>query len=345
MTGLTASFLWMALAAAGDVPLALAQKAYSEGDFEAALKQLEAAAGLAASDDTQLGKVHLLRGQCFAAMDDFGKAEAAFSQALEGNAEASLDPARDPPQVVGLLESLRKRLSAELRISADHPKAVLKIDGKSFGALPQRAKVPIGRHTVLVEAEGAAPESKEMVFHPKRVYELSLRLAKAAEKTGTAVNPVGKDASAPAGVGEVKASGVRPFADLRTMIDPGKGLGFEAGAGVSGENLRASLHGTLGAFKGVTVRAGYALPEVASILGVYASADLMFLFVPTVADAPAGGTVAGVGGAAGVEIKATDWLGPFAEASFRYHLALPPALADAPKTAALIGMGLRLRLP
>src|SRR4051812_40883460 len=89
-----------------------AQKAFTSGDYDGALKLLDPMQE--ASDTATLEKVQLLRAQCFAAQQNFARAEDAFTQALEANPEASLDPARVDPSVVKVLDSLRARLSGEL---------------------------------------------------------------------------------------------------------------------------------------------------------------------------------------------------------------------------------------
>jgi tetratricopeptide (TPR) repeat protein len=82
------------------------QKLYNQGDVEAALKLLDAAAQ-EEKDPAVLETVHLLRGQCFSARQDFVRAEDAFALALESNPDTSLDPARDRVMLCGSPQMLK----------------------------------------------------------------------------------------------------------------------------------------------------------------------------------------------------------------------------------------------
>ena len=85
-----------------------AQQRYGRGEFEAALKAAGDAAATETRDERTLGRIHLLRAQCYAALRDAdARSEAALSEALEHDPEAALDPERVDPALVQQLEDLR----------------------------------------------------------------------------------------------------------------------------------------------------------------------------------------------------------------------------------------------
>src|SRR5262245_58580048 len=129
--------LWLSAPAApppkpAPTKLEQGQKAFAEGQFDAALKALDAAAQ-ESSDPATLERVHLLRGQCFAARHDFTKAEDAFAAALLANPEGALDPGKVDPSVVKLLESMRARSSGTLSFMSSPDNAGVFVDGADAG--------------------------------------------------------------------------------------------------------------------------------------------------------------------------------------------------------------------
>ncbi|HET9452172.1 MAG TPA: hypothetical protein VFO83_14885, partial [Aggregicoccus sp.] len=97
-----------------------AQQRYGRGEFEAALKLLDRAA-TDTRDERTLGRIHLLRAQCYAALRDAELSEAALHEALEHDPEAALDPERVDPALVQQLEDLRARTRGELRVRVNRP--------------------------------------------------------------------------------------------------------------------------------------------------------------------------------------------------------------------------------
>ena len=133
-------------AAKPDVPrLEQGQKLFAQGDFDAALKMLDAAA-IEGGEPATLEKVQLLRAQCLAARQDFARAEEAFALALDANPETTLDPTRVDPTVVRILESVRARLTGSLVIGSNPPGARPVMDGKEIGLAPQTIAAPAGKH-------------------------------------------------------------------------------------------------------------------------------------------------------------------------------------------------------
>lgn len=328
-------------ARAPESSLVLAEAAYGEGDFEKALKELESVVS-AVSTDELLGRAHILEGQCHSAMEDFGKTEAAFAKALDHDPEIRLDPRRVPPTLVVLLDSLRARMTAELRLDSDHAGATAFLDGKPVGALPSKLKVPIGKHRIEVKsADGRFAESRESVFFPNRAYDWVLKLAELRAAHPTDLKGSVESLKA---VASEELRGVRPNVDARAMLDVGKGIGFEVGAGISGQHLGVSAHVVLGGFIGGTVRGIVRLPRLLSLLGVYGSIDLPVFVVPD-ADRRGEGFAIAVGGSAGLELEAAPWVALFAELAGRKFVQIPPAAAQLPSSALLLGTGARLRLP
>ncbi len=101
--------------------LARAAKAYNEAEFDAALKELDAAEPLATSRDEQV-KVLLYRGVVLANVPDPEKASAAFSRALALDTEAKLP------------------LAVTAKVQADFDK--LKVTARSMRAAMAAADAP-----------------------------------------------------------------------------------------------------------------------------------------------------------------------------------------------------------
>ncbi len=152
--------------------------AFVQGEFESALVELRAAAQEAESDDL-LAQIHLLRGQCYAALPDDAKAEEAFTDALEFDPLVTLDAAKVRPEVVALLEGLRECLRAELKIWTDQPGSRVFLDGKEVGMAPLRRRVGLGKHRVEVKTlDGAYRGREEVLIHARQSHELKLSLTR-----------------------------------------------------------------------------------------------------------------------------------------------------------------------
>src|SRR5215471_16560974 len=186
--------------------LQMAQAEFNRADFQGALKTLDAAASQA-SDEKLLAKIHLLRGQCFAAVQNFVAADAAFTKALENDPEASLDAAKVDPTVVRMLESLRSHMRGELRVDADQPGAEVSIDGRPAGAAPLAVPISIGRHVVEAKtADGKLAAREEVVVHSKKSADLHL-----------AMRPPGSAAKKAA---DGSTDEIKPTADVRLLLQP-----------------------------------------------------------------------------------------------------------------------------
>lgn len=321
-------WLWTGWAFAAPAPsaeksYAAGRAAFGDGDFDGALRHLDRAAKNA-TDEALLARIHLARGECYAALQDYAKVESAFAEALAHDPEAKLDPAQVLPAVVSLLDGLRDRLRGELSVSAEPAGSALTFDGRPLGVAPFTGKVPIGRHRIEARrADGKLLANGEVVVHPRTPQ--SLRLQPIPEPPPAPPPPV---AVAPAREG----AGTRLLVDARLNFDPQGGLSVEGGAGAGARNWLAFASFTAGALPGVTLRGGVRLPELLGPVGAYATLDgVLFIGQPL---------FPGIGGALGVSWQVTDWLEPYAEASGR--LMAPSERFQS--RYVLLAAGLRLRL-
>lgn len=166
LTPATLALLALLAAPARSPKLEQGVRLFGAGDFDGALRVLDALADEATEPSTR-ERVHLLRGQCFAARQDFGRAEEAFVEALEVNPEATLDPQRVDPAVVQLLESVRTRSTGTLVLQSVPPGADVTIDGRRAGSAPVNVVVSAGRHR-LEGGWGGVTGAVDVVVFPKR---------------------------------------------------------------------------------------------------------------------------------------------------------------------------------
>lgn len=293
-----------------------AQKAFVQGDYDGALKLLDPMQD--ATDSQTLEKVQLLRAQCFAAQQNFSKAEDAFTLALEANPEASLDPARVDPSVVKVLDSLRARLTGELVVTSN-PKAEIYVDGKALGATPVSGPAPIGRHKVEAKIGDKASSAEAVVYvhRPTQVV-----FAQAPGGSGPPV--VSPDAP----------SKIRPFGDIRGVWEPNaEDAGLELGGGVELPYSRIGISARLFPEFGFTIRAGLVVPLTENF-NAYLEAEVPFMFRSSVA--------VGLGGVGGAEFLFSRWAGVFAQLGGRHYFSNPDSNVD---NRFVLAAGVRLRLP
>jgi hypothetical protein len=297
------------------------QRLFNEGDFEAALKMLDAAA-VEGGDAATMEKVHLLRAQCHAARQNFARAEEAFAQALDANPETTLDPSKVDPTVVKLLESVRARLTGSLTVNSTPGGANLMLDGKSAGAAPQTLSVPAGKHKLEARWGEGPSQALELQVRPKREVRIEYVQAQAI--------------AAPAGI--LTPRPVRPFGDLRGMFEPTTTGslygGLELGGGIEIEWFRIGLFARLYPHFGVVPRFQFALPVLES-MNVLLEASLPMTFLPD-------GFGIGFGGGGGAEYYFLKWFGAYVLIGGRYHFLWPGRNDDTAFTATA---GVRLRVP
>lgn len=312
------------LAAPGGKKLEQGQKLFNQGDFDGALKSLDAAAS-EASDAATLEKVHLLRAQCLAARQDFVKAEDAFALALEANPDAQLDPTRVDPTLVKLLDSVRSRSVGAVSLNSSPTGASLVIDGKPSGVTPQSVSLPAGRHKLEVKWGEGAGESIEVQVKPKR----ELRVDWVQQKTAV-VEP------------GLTPRPVRPFGDLRGAFEPATSgavdAGIELGGGIELSWFRIALYARFFPHFNVTPRFAFSLPVASTPSGdfnVALEVGVPFSFLPD-------GLGIGVGGSGGLEWYPLKWFGAYVMVGGRHHFLWPGRNDVTAFTA--IG-GVRLRMP
>lgn len=314
-------------AARADAPrLEQGQRLFTQGDFDGALKMLDAAA-IDGGDPSTMEKVQLLRAQCLAARQDFARAEEAFALALDANPETTLDPTRVDPTVVRLLESVRARLTGSLVVGSTPPGATLALDGKAVGAAPQTLSVPAGKHKLEARWGEGLPQSVDLQVRPRRE---------------TRVEWVQGAAAPAAGGGLLEPRPLRPFGDLRGMIEPAtSGFvtgGLELGGGIELSWFRIGLFARLFPNFGIVPRFQLALP-VHDLVNVLLEVAVPLTFLPPSSEGSFG---IGLGGGGGVEYYPWKWIGGYLLIGGRHHF-LWPGRNDS--TAVSVTLGVRLRVP
>lgn len=303
-------------------------KAFNQGDFETALKALDVAA-TETSDPVMLEKIHLMRAQCFAARQDFIRAEEAFSRALDANPEATLDPARVDPAVVKMLDAMRGRLSGELMIHSTPEGAQLSVDGKGVGKAPLLMVVSIGRHRLEAQWGTETPTKTEVLVRARsqtRVEWVQTKVEVARPEGPKPLPEPGKNKLAP--VGDLR------FVNEDIVIDSA----LEVGVGLEGLWIaRFSVHARLLPKVGLTPRVGIKLP-IRENLGIPIELEVPMIFLPQ--QNP--GLAIGVGLGGGIDWNPLPWLGVFGIVGFRHYAQYPDRLD---LTRFTMSFGLRLKVP
>lgn len=308
----------LAAAPAKGTKLEQGQKAFASGDYSGALKALD----VAAVEGTDLERVQLLRAQCFAAQQDFARAEEAFALALEANPEASLDPTRVDPSVVKVLDGLRARTRGTLVVRSTPPGAEVTLDGKVLGPAPLETSIVIGRHKLEAKwPVGGSVASTELLVRARR--ETYLEWVQGAVTN----NPI-----------EREGPGVHPYGEARGLMEVGGGVvgGFELGGGVELSYFRIGLDLRLAPFFGLTPRAGLVVPLL-PILSAFVEVELPVIF-------PSRGSAIGIGGEGGVEWHPLRFLGFFVALGGRHYFDNPVFIGDSLNRFTL-SAGLRVRVP
>jgi hypothetical protein len=334
MTLVLAVLLFAAPAPAG-TRLEQGQKAFSEGQFDAAIKLLDAAAA-EERDPSALEKIHLLRGQAFAARQDFGRAEAAFALALEANPEAALDPGKVDPAVVKLLESMRSRSSGTVSFRSTPPGASVTLDGADAGTAPGAVTTVIGRHKLTARWPDDASTQLEVMVHSKRETFVELVLLETEkEKVVTVVKEVPVEVAKPMPPPPAERI-ARPWGGVRGTMDVNSGpeYGIDFGGGVDFKYL------SIGAYLR-PYRYFYVVPRVA---GLWPVLDVLTLFLEAEVDVRPSDTHFGLalGGNVGAEYFLFRFLGVFVEAGGKGFFINHGFVVDARLT---LGAGVRVRLP
>lgn len=299
------------------------QKLFNQGDFDAALKVLDAAAA-DGGDPKVMEKVHLLRAQSYAARQDFVRAEEAFTQALEANPDAALDPARVDPTVVKLLESVRARLTGTLVINSTPPGATVLLDGRAAGLAPLTLSPNVGKHRVEARWGDGPKQALEVQVHPRREARVEWVQVAGPE------TPVKRDDL-------FQERPLRPFGDLRGNFEAytsgALGGGLELGGGVELSWFRLGAFFRLYPQFWVTPRFQFALPV---------HAEFNVLLEAAVPIAIGGGFGVGIAGGAGAEWYPLKWFGLYALFGGQHFFV---RTMNNSVTAFTLNGGVRLRLP
>jgi hypothetical protein len=293
---------------------------FNTGDFEGALRSLDAAA-LESAEPATLERVHLLRAQCYSARQDFVRAEEAFALALDANPETSLDPARVDPTVVKLLDAVRQRLTGTLVVGSTPAGAALFVDGKNVGVTPLSLQVQVGKHRLEARWGEGAMTAVDLQVRPRR--EVRVEWVQGAGQAvegpeGRKVSPYGDFRFAP----EISSTAGVPVT-----------LPLELGGGFEFSYFRAGLGVRLFPSWGLTPRFAFSMP-VWHIVSVALEVGVPFQFFP-------GGVGIGLSGGAGVEVYPVRWFGVFALVGGRHYFLRPGNDA----TAFTATAGIRLRMP
>ncbi len=308
-------------APAAEVRLEQAQRLFGQGDFDPALRALDAVVSDGGEPRT-LARVHLLRGQIFAVRQDFVRAEEAFTRALESDARAELDPARVDPTIVKLLESVRSRLTGTLVAESTPVGAVVWLDGVEVGKTPLTLSVPVGNHTVEAGWADAPKQAANIVVRARQ--EARVQWLKTAG--GPAAPP-----------GFLVERPLRPFGELRGAFEPYvSGVlqgGLELGGGAELDFFRLGLWFRLYPVFRVTPRFQFALP-VHEQVNVLLEVAVPFAVFPNFN--------VGLEGSGGAEWNPYRFFGMFVMFGGRHFFI--GADADA-RTSFLLTGGVRLRLP
>lgn len=295
------------------------QRLFNQGDFDGALKLLDLAAG-EGGDASTLEKVQLLRAQCFAARQDFVRAEEAFALALEANPDATLDPSRVDPTLVKMLESVRARLTGTVVVGSSPVGASLSLDGKSAGLTPQTLSAGVGKHKLEVRWGEGPVQAMDIQVRPRR--ELRVEWVQAAtpqSSEGALLEP----------------RPLRPFGDIRGIVEPAtSGFvsgGLELGGGFELSWFRAGLFARLYPHFGIVPRFQLALPVMRQ-LNVLLEVGVPMTFLP-------GGFGVGLGAGGGAEYYPLAWLGGYVLIGGRHHFFRNDS------TAFTATAGVRLRVP
>jgi PEGA domain len=297
---------------------------FNQGEIEPALKMLDAAA-LDGGDAGTLEKVHLLRAQCFAARQDFARAEEAFALALDANPEASLDPAKVDPTLVKMLEAVRARLTGTLVVGSSPAGATLLLDGKSAGFTPQTLQVSVGKHRLEARWGEGSLTGTDVQLRPRR--EVRVEWVQGAAQMVT-LAPDGPEARKVSPYGDFRFA---PEISPSPSIDPT--LPLELGGGFEFFYFRAGLGVRLFPQLGLTPRFAFSLPVLERV-AVALEVGVPFEFFSS-------SVAIGLNGGAGVEFYPLRWFGAFVLVGGRHYFLRP----GNDGTAFTATAGIRLRVP
>ncbi len=307
-------------------PLADAQRLFDAGDFDGALKKLDA--GLRSEPPApQRAQLQLARARCFSALRRNAELEPALEAALES--DPTLKPGDDvSPSFRTTFEQLRVRLAAVVTVVTDSPGAAVRIDDALIGRTPLDTRLPVGRYRIAVIDETGQELTRDVLVAPRQPQ--TVRIARGAKPAAVAAPAEPPTVDAPDEAPrpwpvELAISG-RALTDFR-------GAAVEVGAAVLGRFFIVEVDAVLGDSPGAGLRAGGRLPFVRGLFSIQLTADGVAFFRP--AFAPGGGATASFA------VHPLSFLDVLLDGSARFFAATPGYRSQ----YFLAGLALRLRWP
>lgn len=323
--------------------LAVAEADFELGEFENALAELQSA--LDATDEHKaLAQIHLLRARCYSGLGNQESMRETFISVLEHDPLMELDPEEVSPTLVQFLKDLRETLKAEISVRTNLPGALVLLDGKNIGVAPLRTKVPIGSHEFeLRDPGGVLFSKKKVLIRARQDHELYIPLEDAKSDQDDFISLADSSSDLDGNRVDVETDTMRgatgdragrpPYflIDVRytlggafgsapeglTLDDDLRLTGVELGFGVSGRDLLAMVAGTFdGSTFGATVKFGFRLSRVFSVVGFQGSIDVPMVF-------PDGNFYLGAGASLGLNVALAHFLEIFLEGSYRYFFVTP----------------------
>ena len=161
-----------ALAKDPDVLLQEAIVNFRMGQFRKSIQLLKRARRKA-KDDKLRAQIQLYLGMTYGVRKKWKLARRAFKSALK------LDPLQEVTDevakktVVKLYREVRLKLKGRLRVTVSGQKVEVSLDGKAVGAAPYNARVPVGKHRlVLKTADGLYLKETEVVVWYGKEYQI-----------------------------------------------------------------------------------------------------------------------------------------------------------------------------
>ncbi len=177
---IVALFSFAVTAAPKSDPVAAANSAMAEADFDKALAVLDAALKKAGNKAPLVAKLHLMRGETLVALQRVDDATVAFSAALAADPTVSLDPATASPDAVTAMNSARGQIMSELSITVSNGTANIKLDDVELGPAPLKTRAGAGKHKVEAITPSGQTVSREIDIIPAVPFSVMLETPAAA---------------------------------------------------------------------------------------------------------------------------------------------------------------------
>ncbi|MBL8949370.1 MAG: hypothetical protein JNK82_01240 [Myxococcaceae bacterium] len=312
-------------------PLSAAQSAFDRGEFRDALELLTPQLS-SLPPGPELGRVHLLRAQCFHAMRQPAQVETALTLALMADPEARVDTDRVAPEIAQTLAALALRLSGRLTLAPKNllPGDRVLIDSEPVATVPSARTVSIGRRTVTVQREGKTVLETQLLVRPGQEVTFDAEVPGRVEVVET---PKLVEPQRPPVVEKRDDDERTPFSVMaRLRIDPLRaGVSVDLGAEVTLGIARIALMASRGQFWGGALRPALVFsPHPRIGLGPFVELGLFF-------SSPVAVTL---GGGGAVDVRLIGGLELFADVGGFFAPAVPVGVRSA---YLLLAVGVRWR--